>query len=162
MLCAIETGTSDGSLIAASDTKCTPWPKRSVTSAARAIANLVLPQPPGPVNVNSLLHSRRSRASAISYSLPTKLVRGRGRRLPTGLARPPVAVPDAANSSPEAAVIEAHHIQCTPTAPACSVGASASLPIPPAPAPCAPPFAAGQQPTLPMLSSSPLACRPAI
>ena len=45
MLCAIETGTSDGSLIAASDTNCTPWAKWSVTSAARAIANLVLPQP---------------------------------------------------------------------------------------------------------------------
>jgi hypothetical protein len=29
---------------------------------------------------------------------------------------PPAAVPDAANSSSERAVIEAHHIQCTPTA----------------------------------------------
>jgi hypothetical protein len=115
MLCAIETGTNDGSLIAASDTNRTPWAKRSVASAARAIANLVLPQPPGPVKVNSLLSLRRFRACTISYSLPTKLVRGRGRRLRTGLV-PPVAVPNAANSSPEAAIIEDRHIRYTPIA----------------------------------------------
>src|SRR5215468_784691 len=115
MLCAIDTGTSDGSLIAASDTNCTPWAKPSVTLAARAIANLVLPQPPGPVNVSSLLPLRRFRAWAISYSLPTKLVRGQGRRLRTGLV-PPAAVPDSANPSSEGKVIEDNHTQSTQTA----------------------------------------------
>ena len=108
MLWAIETGTSDGSLIAASDTNCTPSAKRSVAPAARAIAILVLPQPPGPVNVSSLVPFRRFLAWAISCSLPTKLVRGRGKRLATGLA-PPVPRPDAANPASESAVIERHH-----------------------------------------------------
>src|SRR5215470_14471448 len=159
MLCAIETGTSDGSLITASDTKCTPWPKRSVTSAARAIANLVLPQPPGPVNVNILLHWRRFRARAISYSLPTKLVRGRGRRLRTGLV-PPAAVPDAASSSPEAAVIEGRHTQCTPIATS-PLGRHLGIPANPTHTGAMRTSSTdGQQPTLPMLSfSPPLACR---
>ena len=154
MLCAIETGTSDGSLIAASDTNCTPWAKPSVTLAARAIANLVLPQPPGPVNVSSLLPLRRFRAWAISYSLPTKLVRGRGRRLRTGLS-PPAAVPNAANSSSEAAVIEGHHIRCTPiatSAPSRRIGIPAN---PTRIGAMRTSFAYGRQLTLLMLSSSP-------
>ena len=154
MLCAIETGTSDGSLIAASDTNRTPWAKRSVAPAARAIANLVLPQPPGPVKVSSLLPWSRFRAWAISYSLPTKLVRGRGMRLRTGLA-PPAAVPDAANSSPEPEVIDGHHIQFTPIAtgaPGWRIGIPAS---PTRIGAMRTSSTGGQQPTLPMLSSSP-------
>ena len=77
---AIETGTNDASLIAASGTKRTPPGKAPITSAASAMDNLVLPQPPGPVRVSSLLWPRRCRAWASSLSLPTKLVRGRGRR----------------------------------------------------------------------------------
>src|SRR5438046_1256123 len=42
--------------------------------------NLVLPEPPGPVSVSSLVQSRRRRAEPSSRSLPTKLVRGRGTR----------------------------------------------------------------------------------
>src|SRR5215472_16380301 len=152
MLCAIETGTSDGSLIAASDTNCTPWAKPSAASAARAIANLVLPQPPGPVNVSSLLSWRRFRAWAISYSLPTKLVRGRGRRLRTGPV-PPAAVPNAANSSSEGPVIDGHHTQCTPIA---TSALSWRIGIPTNPTRISAirtSFADGQL-TLPMLSSS--------
>src|SRR5689334_6167462 len=42
--------------------------------------SLVLPQPPGPVKVSSLLWASRCRAWLSSASRPTKLVRGRGRR----------------------------------------------------------------------------------
>ena len=58
MLWAIETGTRAGSFIAASDTKWTPAGKSSATAVATAIANLVLPQPPAPVNVINLARSK--------------------------------------------------------------------------------------------------------
>src|SRR5690348_16079127 len=89
MLCAIEAGTSDGSLIAASGTKCTPSGKRPAAPAASAMDSLVLPQPPGPVSVSSLLPQRSCPARASSLCLPTKLVRGRGRR--PGASRAPPA-----------------------------------------------------------------------
>src|SRR5262249_4369378 len=88
MLCAIEAGTSDGSLIAASGTKCTPSGKPPAAPAASAMDSLVLPQPPGPVSVRSLLPPRRCRAWASSLFLPTKPARGRGRRPGVSLAPP--------------------------------------------------------------------------
>src|SRR6266571_5164192 len=106
---AIETGTSDGSLIAASGTKCTPVGKSFIARAASAMDNLVLPQPPGPVRVSSLLWSRRYRAWASSFSLPTKLVRGRGRRPGASLA-PPAAGSEVADSPPEELVIDGKHL----------------------------------------------------
>jgi len=63
---------------------------------------------------------------------------------------PPAAVPDAANSSSERAVIEAHHIQRTPTATNAlgwRIGISAN--------PTRTSSADGRQLTLLMLSSSP-------
>ena len=53
------TGTNDASLIAASGTKRTPSGKAPTTRAASAIDNLVLPQPPGPVRVSSLLSPKK-------------------------------------------------------------------------------------------------------
>src|SRR6266516_640654 len=106
---AIETGTSDGSLIAASGTKCTPVGKSFIARAASAMDNLVLPQPPGPVRVSSLLWSRRYRAWASSFSLPTKLVRGRGSRPGASLAHLTAACA-AADSPPEAPVITGGHL----------------------------------------------------
>jgi hypothetical protein len=70
---AIETATNDASLIAASGTKRTPPGKAPITLATSAMDNLVLPQPPGPVRVSSLLWPSRYRAWASSLSLPTKL-----------------------------------------------------------------------------------------
>jgi hypothetical protein len=68
---------------------------------------------------------------------------------------PPAAVPDAANSSSEAAVIKGHHIQCTPiatSAPGWRIGIPAN---PTRTGAMRTSFADGRQLTLPMLSSSP-------
>jgi len=78
---------------------------------------------------------------------------------------PPAAVPDAANSSSEGAVIEGHHIQCTPIA---TSALGWRIGIPPDPTRIGAmrtSFADGRQLTLPMLSSSPnvpIADRPLI
>jgi len=75
-------------------------------------------------------------------------------RLRTGLA-PPAAVPDAANSSSEPGAIDGHHIQCTPIAtgaPGWRIGIPAS---PTRIGAMRTSSTGGQQPTLPMLSSSP-------
>src|SRR5256885_921904 len=48
MPCAIDAGTNDGSLTAASGTNWTPSRNSAWMRAARAMDNLVLPEPPGP------------------------------------------------------------------------------------------------------------------
>src|SRR5690348_13056181 len=110
MLCAIEAGTSDGSLIAASGTKCTPSGKPPAAPAASAMDSLVLPQPPGPVSVSSLLPPRRCPAWASSLVLPTKLVRGRGRR-PGASRAPPATILVALLAGTDPVPSIAHQVQ---------------------------------------------------
>jgi hypothetical protein len=62
-----------------SSTSHTPSSNPSTTSLAAAKASLVLPHPPGPVSVSKRLSSSNHFTSAISFSLPTKLLSSSGR-----------------------------------------------------------------------------------
>ncbi len=72
--------TSAGSRREASPTQKTPALNSPTSSAVDSIANLVFPDPPGPVRVTSRAPARtRATTSATSRSRPTKLDAGRGR-----------------------------------------------------------------------------------
>ena len=91
MVCAMLAGTSAGSSTAERSTKDTPSGNSAFRRAAAAQATLVLPVPPGPVNVSSRTPSREisRRMTARSSSRPNSgvLTDGKGRRRNVGSAR---------------------------------------------------------------------------
>ena len=76
---AILAATSCGSRIGSSGTKKTPPGKRSAIDVASSSDSRVLPVPPGPVSVSSLVDVRRSRAAASSSARPMNVVSWVGR-----------------------------------------------------------------------------------
>ncbi len=66
--------TSPSVPLAASSTNQTPSGRSPISVRAVSVANLVLPEPPGPIRVVSRCSAMSSRTAATSASLPTKLV----------------------------------------------------------------------------------------